>query len=66
MKIQFYKVHHGNNVVDSATGECASIDDAKKQFADFLKNHGSRIDDYDEFHCRFIDDSCGESENENK
>lgn len=56
MKIQFYKVHRGINGNDTATGACASIDDAKKQFADFLESHGTRYNDYDEFHCRFVDD----------
>ena len=56
MKIQFYKVHRGINGNDTETGACASIDDAKKRFADFLESHGTRYNDYDEFHCRFVDD----------
>lgn len=66
MKIQFYKVHKGVNGSDTAAGECASIDDAKKQFADFLKSHGTRYNDYDEFHCRFVDDARSGAETENK
>ena len=66
MKIQFYKVHRGINGEDSAAGECASIDDAKKQFADFLESHGTRCNDYDEFHCRFVDDSRGDARKEEK
>ena len=59
MKIQFYKVHRGINGEDSAAGECASIASIKKQFADFLESHGTLCNDYDEFHCRFVDDSRG-------
>ena len=66
MKIQFYKVHKGINGNDTATGACASIDDAKKQFADFLESHGTRCNDYDEFHCRFVDDSRGDAGKEEK
>ena len=66
MKIQFYKVHKGINGNDTATGACASIDDAKKQFADFLESHGTRCNDYDEFHCRFVDDSRGDAGKEKK
>ena len=66
MRIQFYKVHRGINGEDSAAGECASIDDAKKRFADFLERHGTRCNDYDEFHCRFVDDSRGDARKEEK
>lgn len=66
MRIQFYKVHRGINGEDSAAGECASIDDAKKQFADFLERHRTRYNDYDEFHCRFVDDSRGDARKEEK
>ena len=35
------------------------FDGAEKQFADFLESHGTRCNDYDEFHCRLVDDSRG-------
>ena len=57
MKIEFYKVSKAiNGGITQVTGECSSIKDIEKEFSNFLKNHGTHFEDYNEFHCRFAND----------
>lgn len=40
--------------VNSGRGTCSSADGLEKVFREFVKNHGTGCDDYDEFRCRFV------------
>ena len=40
--------------VNSGRGTCSSVDGLEKVFKEFVKNHGTGCDDYDEFRCRFV------------
>lgn len=40
--------------VNSGCGTCSSADGLEKVFREFVKNHGTGCNDYDEFRCRFV------------
>lgn len=40
--------------VNNGCGTCSSADGLEKVFKEFVKNHGTGCDDYDEFRCRFV------------
>ena len=40
--------------VNSERGTCSSADGLEKVFREFVKNHGTGCNDYDEFRCRFV------------
>lgn len=40
--------------VNSGRGTCSSADGLEKVFREFVKNHGTGCNDYDEFRCRFV------------
>ena len=40
--------------VNSGYGTCSSADGLEKVFGEFVKNHGTGLNDYDEFRCRFV------------
>lgn len=54
MNIEILKSTNGGS--DQSRGIYHDISDVKKEFNDFLKCHGTRFDDYDEFHCRFVNE----------
>ena len=56
MKIEFYEVTKGTDTSDSRIGECSSKEELIKRFKEFVDNHGTRYNDYDEFHCCFVED----------
>lgn len=41
---------------DACFGKCHNKEEMIDLFEQFLDNHGTGCDDYDEFHCKFIEE----------
>ena len=55
MTIQFCKIKRSTGEEISATGACGSKDELLAEFKKFIESNGTRVDDFDEFHCRIFD-----------
>lgn len=56
MKIKFCEVSRRADSGDDCIGECTTKEELIKRFKEFVDNHGTHYNDYDEFHCHFVED----------
>lgn len=62
MTIEILKSTNGGS--DNSRGIYHDIKEVKKEFENFLKCHGTRFDDYDSFHCRFVNEKTNNKDKE--